>query len=88
MDKNLKNNVINECKRSANDTGSVYVQIALLDERIKQISGHLNKAKHDYSAQAGLIKIVGRRRRYLQYLQKHDHAGYVEFSARLRSSHD
>ena len=58
------------------DTGSAQVQIALITERIKALSGHLKSHKKDYSTQLGLLKLVGQRRRLLAYLKKSDFTAY------------
>ena len=60
----------------ASNTGSMEGQIALLTERINQISSHLQGNKKDFSSQRGLMKMVGRRKRFLTYLSKHDLTGY------------
>ena len=62
--------------KKAGDTGSPEVQIALLTERIKYISSHLKNHKKDYATQVGLLHLVSQRRRLLDYLKKHDLAGY------------
>ncbi len=59
-----------------NNTGSIEGQIALLTERISQISGHLKLNKKDFSTHRGLMKLVGRRKRLLAYLQKHNLTSY------------
>jgi len=58
------------------DTGSTEVQIALLTERINQLTGHMAANRHDYSSQRGLLKLVGKRRRLLTYLSKEDVGRY------------
>lgn len=58
------------------NTGSIEGQIALLTERITQISGHLQGNKKDFSTHRGLMQLVGKRRRLLNYLQKHNLSGY------------
>lgn len=58
------------------NTGSIEGQIAVLTERISHISGHLQQNKKDFSTHRGLMQLVGRRRRLLNYLQKHNLAGY------------
>ncbi len=62
--------------KSSGDTGSTPVQIALLTERIKDLSGHLKSNKKDHSSTRGLLKMVGQRRRLLGYLKKRDLASY------------
>ena len=58
------------------DTGSVEVQVALLTTRIEQLSGHLKAHKKDLHSRFGLLKMVGKRRRLLDYLKKTDLDGY------------
>lgn len=60
----------------AENTGSIEGQVALLTERIKSISGHLKENKKDFSSNRGLLKMVGRRKRLLKYLQKHNLQSY------------
>ncbi len=60
----------------AENTGSIEGQIALLTERITNISAHLQANKKDYSTHRGLMHMVGQRKRLLSYLQKHNLAGY------------
>ena len=65
------------------DTGSASVQIALINERIKMISGHLKSHKKDYATQLGLLRLVGQRRRLLAYLKKRDLAAYTSILKQL-----
>jgi small subunit ribosomal protein S15 len=58
------------------NTGSIEAQIAVLTERINHISGHLKGNKKDHSSQRGLMQLVGRRKRFLQYLSKTNLQGY------------
>ena len=58
------------------DTGSTRVQVALLTERINQLTEHLRANKKDHHSRRGLLMLVGRRRRLLNYFQKHDLEGY------------
>jgi small subunit ribosomal protein S15 len=60
----------------ASNTGSIEGQIALLTERINRISEHLQANKKDFSTHRGLMKLVGRRKRLLNYLSKHNLQGY------------
>jgi small subunit ribosomal protein S15 len=60
----------------ATDTGSTKVQIALLTENIVRLTEHMKVHRHDHHSRRGLLKQVGRRRRLLNYLQKHDLEGY------------
>ena len=61
---------------SQTNTGSIEGQIALLTERIAQISSHLQENKKDFSTHRGLMQLVGKRRRLLNYLHKHNLQGY------------
>lgn len=65
------------------NTGSIEGQIALLTERIAQISDHLQVNKKDFSTHRGLMQLVGKRRRLLNYLQKHNLKGYRELIEKL-----
>jgi len=58
------------------DTGSTKVQIALLTERINHLTEHLREHGKDHHSRRGLLMLVGRRRRFLDYLQRHDLEGY------------
>jgi small subunit ribosomal protein S15 len=62
--------------KSSTDTGSPEVQIALLTERINGLTEHLRTHAKDHYSRRGLLKLVGRRRRFLNYLQKKDLEGY------------
>ena len=61
---------------SPEDTGKTQVQVALLTERINHLTEHLREHKHDHHSRRGLLMLVGRRRRFLNYLQKKDLEGY------------
>ena len=65
------------------NTGSIEGQIALITERIAQISAHLQEYKKDFSTHRGLMQLVGKRRRLLNYLQKHNLKGYRELIEKL-----
>ena len=68
---------------TATNTGSIEGQIALLTERISQISAHLQLNKKDFSTHRGLMQLVGKRRRLLNYLQKHNLASYRSLIEKL-----
>lgn len=68
---------------NAKNTGSIEGQIALLTERISQISGHLQANKKDFSTHRGLMQLVGKRKRLLNYLQKHNLTGYRQLIEKL-----
>ena len=84
MTKESKEKVIEEYHRHDKDTGSPEVQIALLTNRIEHLTDHLKTHKHDESSRRGLLKLVGRRRRLLAYLQKKDYRSFVEVTERLK----
>ncbi len=68
--------VISKFRLHETDTGSPQVQIALLTERINQLSTHFQSHKKDFNSRQGLLKMVSRRRRLLEYLKQHDEASY------------
>ncbi len=70
MDKVRKQAIIKEFARSENDTGSPYVQIAILTERIKNLTEYLKSNKQDFHSRRGLMQLVGRRRGLLEYFEK------------------
>ena len=76
LTKEAKQEIIGKYGKSETDTGSTHVQIALLTQRINELTEHLRTHKHDFYSRRGLLKLVGRRRRFLNYLQKHDLEGY------------
>jgi small subunit ribosomal protein S15 len=67
-----KREVAERFGKDANDTGATEVQIALLTGRINDLTQHLRTHKHDHHSRRGLLMLVGRRRRFLNYLQKKD----------------
>jgi len=73
-----------EFGKGNNDTGSAPVQIALLTERVRELTEHLAQHKKDFSSQRGLRKMVGQRRRLLKYVKRHDLAAYRELIERLQ----
>ena len=76
MDKEEKTQIIEKYAQHEKDTGSTEVQVALLTQRINQLTGHMVANRHDYHTQLGLIKLVGKRRRLLTYLSKEDVSRY------------
>jgi small subunit ribosomal protein S15 len=83
LDKGKKEEVINQFRLREGDTGSVEVQVALLTERINQLTGHMAANRHDYHTQRGLLKLVGQRRRLLAYLSREDTERYRQLISRL-----
>ena len=78
-----KEKIIQEHQTHEGDTGSPEVQVAVLTRRIGHLTEHLREHKHDYHSQRGLLKMVGRRRRLLKYLQKKDVERYRALIAKL-----
>ncbi len=78
-----KNKIIGEFHRHENDTGSPEVQIAILSRRINDLTDHLRVHKHDESSRRGLLKLVGQRRRHLNYLKRNDANAYLAITERL-----
>ncbi len=78
-----KKQIIDSFKQHEQDTGSTVIQIAVLTERIKELTAHLTINRKDFSTQRGLLKIVGRRRRLLRYLESQDRAQYRHMVERL-----
>jgi small subunit ribosomal protein S15 len=76
LTKEEKAEVVEHFGAGAADTGSTKVQVALLTRRISELTEHMKVHKHDHHSRRGLLKLVGRRRRLLNYLQKHDLEGY------------
>ena len=76
LTKETKQEIVDARGRSAVDTGSPQVQIALLSRRIDQLTEHLRSHKKDHHSRRGLLKLVGQRRRLLDYLQRRDLEGY------------
>jgi small subunit ribosomal protein S15 len=76
LTKEVKQEIVQKHGANQSDTGSAKVQIALLTQRINDLTGHLRTHPKDHYSRRGLLKLVGRRRRFLNYLQKHDLEGY------------
>lgn len=83
MFKSEKEKIIGEYATHEGDTGSPDVQIALLTKRINDLTEHLKIHKKDFHSKRGLLKIVGRRRNLLNYLQKKDISKYRNLITRL-----
>ena len=80
---NTKENIIKEYGKSDADTGSTEVQIALLSERIIHLTDHLKNHKKDHHTRRGLLMLVGKRKRLLQYLQNQDVTRYRSLIEKL-----
>lgn len=81
--KEEKMKIIDEFKVHARDTGSAEVQIAILTERINSLGEHFKQHKKDFNSRRGLLSLVGRRRRLLNYLKKKDAKKYEELLEKL-----
>ena len=81
--KEKKLDVLTDFTGSPTNTGSIEGQIALLTERISQISNHLQQNKKDFSTHRGLMQLVGKRKSLLNYLQKHNLTGYRQLIEKL-----
>jgi len=78
-----KTATINEHRLHETDTGSAEVQIAILSERIRHLTEHMKVHKKDFHSQRGLLMLVGRRRRLLDYLRRNDVERYRSIIAKL-----
>ncbi len=83
LTKDAKQDIIKEYARTEGDTGSAEVQVAVLTNRIAYLTDHLKTHRHDHHSRRGLLKLVGRRRRLLEYLKNEDIERYRELIARL-----
>jgi small subunit ribosomal protein S15 len=83
LDAATKQKIMAEFATVENDTGSPEVQVAMLTQRIKDLTEHLKEHKHDHHSRRGLLILVGQRRRLLQYLQRTDIARYRSLIERL-----
>ncbi len=83
LTKEKKSDVIKKFQKKINDTGSCDVQIALLTERINELTGHCKVNKKDHHSRYGLIKLVGQRRRHLNYLARTDRKRYEKILEEL-----
>ncbi|HEX9823237.1 MAG TPA: 30S ribosomal protein S15 [Actinomycetota bacterium] len=83
MLKDNKQQLIAEYRRGDADTGSPEVQVAILSKRIDELTEHLRTHKHDHHSRRGLLQMVGKRRRLLEYLKREDIERYRELIGRL-----
>jgi small subunit ribosomal protein S15 len=81
--KTRKQELIGSYQRAGNDTGSPEVQVAILTSRINSLTGHLQGHKKDYACRRGLLMLVSRRRRLLDYLKQTDPQRYLDIIRRL-----
>ncbi len=83
MAKLNKSAIIENFKIHGQDTGSIEVQIALITERIKNLTEHFKKNIHDFGSKRGLLVLIGQRRRFLRYMERTNEAKYKELVQRL-----
>ncbi len=83
LDTAEKQKLINTYQTHGTDTGSVEVQIAMLSERINKLSGHLQGNSHDFSSRKGLLKMIGRRKRLLNYVREQSEKRYLDLVGKL-----
>ena len=83
MEKAKKTEIIGKFARKEGDTGSPEVQIALLSQRIAEITEHMRSHKKDHSTRRGLLGMVSKRKKLLKYLSKENHEKFVEISSEL-----
>ena len=84
LTKDRKSEIIKDFQRGEADTGSPEVQIAMLTSRINELTEHMGRHKKDHASRRGLLMLVSRRRRLLDYVRKHDPQGYVTLIGRLQ----
>ena len=81
--KEVKEKIIKDFGQNAKDTGSVEVQVAILTERIKEVTEHVKNNQHDFMAKRGLMQMVGKRKKLLKYLETTDFELYKKTVAKL-----
>lgn len=84
LTKDAKNKIVAKFKQSETDTGSPEVQIALLTEKINLLSEHLKAHKKDNHSRRGLLQMVGKRRRLIEYLKATDEARFEKLAKELK----
>ena len=83
MNKEEKSKIVETFKTHEGDTGSTEIQIAILTERIKRLTGHMATGKHDFITKRGLLMLVGQRRRLLKYLASENVDRYHQVLSKL-----
>jgi len=78
-----KQAVVKDLQNHKDDTGSAAVQVGIHTERIKELTEHLKANKHDFAARRGLLQLVGKRKRLLQYIASRDSKAYLELIKKL-----
>ncbi len=85
ISKERKQQIIGQFKTSEHDTGSSEVQLGVLTARIAEITGHLKQFPKDFHSRAGLLKLVGRKRRLAKYLARRNKTSYDQVMSQLKS---
>lgn len=75
--------IAKDLQRDKKDTGSPEVQVGIMTERIRELTGHLKLNKHDFAARRGLLQLVGKRKRLLKYLARQDGKAYLGLIKKL-----
>jgi small subunit ribosomal protein S15 len=83
LEKETKTKLMENFARHPGDTGSPEVQIALLSNRITELTDHLRTHTHDESSRRGLLKLVGTRRRLLAYIRRNEYQRYIALTDKL-----
>lgn len=83
VEKEVKARAMENVRKHEKDTGSAEVQIALLTERINSLAAHFETHKKDHHSRRGLLTMIGRRRKLLDYLRKSDFASYKQILKKL-----
>ena len=83
LDTSEKQVLINSNQVHSTDTGSVEVQVAMISERITKLSGHLQSNNHDFSSRQGLLKMIGKRKRLLNYVRSKSEKRYTDLISKL-----
>ncbi len=78
-----KSAAIKSAQAHKNDTGGASAQVAVLTERVKELTEHLQTHKHDFMARRGLLQMVGKRRRLLRYIARRDSQAYLKLIKQL-----
>lgn len=84
METEKRNSLVAEFRVHEKDTGSSQVQVALLTQRINELTEHLKAHPHDFHSQRGLMMLIGQRRRLLTYLNRHNLKGYRSVVEKLK----
>ena len=87
MDKETKQAIIKKYAKSDKDVGSVEVQVALLTHRISHLTEHMKQHRKDKHSEHGLIKLVNKRKKFLAYLNRENHEGYLALCKDLKIRH-